>query len=104
MLRITVHKDAQTITLQLEGRLAAPWLEELDESFQRSVAGESGPKVAVDLTGLISIDRAGRTYLEAMHQQGVQFTVGDCETKSIIDEIAGSAAAGRRQPKQNANL
>lgn len=104
MLRITVHQASQTIRLQLEGRLAAPWLDELDESFQRAVASESGSKVAMDLTGLISIDRAGRTYLEAMHQQGVQFIVGDCETKSIIDEIVGGAAAGRRHPKQNANL
>lgn len=104
MLRITVHQASQTIRLQLEGRLAAPWLDELDESFQRAVASEGGSKVAVDLTGLISIDRAGRTYLEAMHRHGVQFIVGDCETKSIIDEIVDSAAPSRLQPKQNTNL
>ena len=104
MLRITVHQDSQTIRLQLEGRLAAPWLDELDESFQRAVASVSGSKVAVDLTGLISVDRAGRTYLEAMHRHGVQFIVGDCETKSIIDEIVSSAASSRPHPEQSANL
>jgi hypothetical protein len=104
MLRITLHQDSETIRLQLEGRLAAPWLDELDESFQRAVASASGSKVAVDLTGLISVDRAGRTYLEAMHRRGVQFIVGDCETKSIIDEIAGSPAPSHRHPEQSANL
>ena len=84
------------VRLQLEGRLAAPWLEELDETFQRALASKRQPKIEVDLTGLISIDRGGKTYLEKMHQRGVEFTVGDCETKSIVDEIISKSAIGRR--------
>jgi hypothetical protein len=96
MLRITVQNDAQTVTLQLEGRLAGPWLEELDETFQRALVGKRQPKIEVDLTGLISIDRGGKTYLESMHQRGVEFIVGDCETKSIVDEISSKSATARR--------
>ena len=96
MLRITVQNDEQTVTLQLEGRLAGPWLEELDETFQRALAGKRQPKIEVDLTGLISIDRGGKTYLESMHHRGVEFIVGDCEMKSIVDEISNKSATGRR--------
>lgn len=102
MLRITVHRDEQTIRLQLEGRLAGPWLEELDETFQRALADKRQPKIEVDLTGLISIDRGGKTYLESMHQRRVEFIVGDCETKSIVDEIANASASGPRHLNQNA--
>ena len=96
MLRITVHNNEQTVRLQLEGRLAGPWLEELDETFKRALASERQQTIEVDLTGLIAIDRGGKTYLESMHQRGVEFIVGDCETKSIVDEIASKSATGRR--------
>jgi len=96
MLRITVHNNEQMVRLQLEGRLAGPWLEELHETFQRALASKGQPKIEVDLTGLISIDREGKIYLESMHQRGVEFIVGDCETKSIVDEIASKSSTDRR--------
>ena len=96
MLRITVHKNSQTVTLQLEGRLAGAWVEELDECWQRTLASEKQPNVEVDLTGLISNDRAGKALLAAMHRRGANFIVADCETKSIVDEIVGKSASRRR--------
>ncbi len=97
MLRITVHKNSQTVRLQLEGRLAGAWVEELDECWQRTFASETQPNVEVDLTGLISIDRAGKAYLAAMHRRGANFIVADCETKSIVDEMASKSKSGRRR-------
>ena len=97
MLRITVHKNSQTVRLQLEGRLAGAWVEELDECWRRTLASETQPNVEVDLTGLISIDRAGKAYLAAMHRQGANFIVADCETKSIVDEIVGKSASRHRR-------
>ena len=84
MLRITVHNNSQTIRLQLEGRLAGPWVTELDECWQRTFASKRQPNIEVDLTGLISIDPAGKTCLAAMHHRGAAFIVADCETKSIV--------------------
>ena len=99
MLRITVHNNEQTVRLQLEGRLARPWLEELDEIFKRALASKRQPTIEVDLTGLIAIDRGGKTYLESMHQRGVEFIVGDCETKSIVDEIVSKSVSESRRLK-----
>lgn len=31
MLKITTHKEIQPTMLELEGRLAGPWVEELDQ-------------------------------------------------------------------------
>ena len=38
MLRITVHDKPQVLTLQLEGRLAGPWLRELEECWKSTLA------------------------------------------------------------------
>ena len=36
MLRITVHDTQQALTFQLEGRLAGPWVSEVEECWQRT--------------------------------------------------------------------
>jgi hypothetical protein len=97
MLRITVHKNSQTARLQLEGRLAGPWVTELDKCWRRTFASERQPNIEVDLTGLISTDPAGKAYLATMYRQGAKFIVADCETKSIVDEIVHKSAPHSRR-------
>ena len=38
MLRITVHENQESLTFQLEGRLAGPWLRELEECWHSTLA------------------------------------------------------------------
>ena len=97
MLRITVHKNSQTPRLQLEGRLAGPWVTELDECWRRTFASNRQPNIDVDLTGLMSFDPAGKAYLAAMYRQGAKFIVADCETKSIVDEIVDKSVPQSRR-------
>ena len=54
MLRITVHDNPRALTFQLEGRLAGPWLRELEECWDTTVAGQHKP-ILVDLTGVTFI-------------------------------------------------
>ena len=92
MLRITVHKDSQDVTFQLEGRLTAPWLEELAQCWNKALSNHGKSKIRVDLTALTFVDNAGKQYLQAMHRQGAEFVTADCETKSIVDEITSKSA------------
>ena len=41
MLRITVHDTPETLTFQLEGKLAGPWVRELEDCWQRTMASRS---------------------------------------------------------------
>ena len=87
MLRITVHDNPQALTFQLEGRLAGPWLRELEECWKSTLAQQRKSILRVDLTGVTFIDDAGKTCLAAMHRQGAEFVVADCLTKDIVAEI-----------------
>ncbi len=91
MLRITVHDNPQALTFQLEGRLAGPWLRELEECWQSTLAHERKPILRVDLTGVTFIDEAGKACLAAMHRQGAEFVAADCLTKDIVAEIQGQS-------------
>jgi ABC-type transporter Mla MlaB component len=87
MLRITVHESLEGVTLQLEGRLAVPWVHALTQCWQSTQACRHKPVVRVDLTAVTFIDAAGKACLASMHSQGATFVAGDLLTKSIVDEI-----------------
>src|SRR6266446_8590194 len=104
MLRITVHDNPESLTFQLEGRLAGPWVREVEECWQRMLAGRRRPSVRFDLVGVTFIDAAGKAYLAAMHRHGAAFVAADCLTKAIVAEItkAPIPTAGARNAKAKA--
>jgi anti-anti-sigma regulatory factor len=87
MLRITVHDNPRALTFQLEGSVAGPWLQVLQESWQGTLARRRKPNLRVDLTGVTFIDAAGEACLAAMHRQGAEFVAADCLTKAVVAEI-----------------
>jgi len=88
MLRITIHDNPESLTFQLEGRLAGSWVREVEKCRQRALAGRRRPVVRFDLTGVTFVDDAGKTCLAAMHRLGAEFVAADCLTKAIVAEIA----------------
>jgi hypothetical protein len=100
MLKITIHPEAGVARLRLEGRLAGPWVEELDRCW-REVAGTQQSPVEVDLTGVTFIAPEGKALLTRMWQQGAKLHAVGCLTKCIVDEIskAGSSWSSRSSRK-----
>ena len=90
MLRITVHDSPEALTFQLEGRLAGPWVRELEKCWQRTLARQRQPVLRVDLTGVTYIDAAGKAYLKSLHCQGGEFVAADCLTKAVVAEITNA--------------
>jgi anti-anti-sigma regulatory factor len=99
MLRITVHDNPQSLTFRLEGRLAGPWVRELEECWQSALASQPKPTLRVDLTGVTFIGAAGKACLEAMLRQGAKFVAADCLTKAIVAEVTQGLLPDRGHPK-----
>jgi len=87
MLRITVHDNSESLTFQLEGRLAGPWVRELEDCWQSTPACQRKSLLRVDLTGVTFIDAAGKAFLADMHRQGAEFVAADCLTRATVAEI-----------------
>jgi hypothetical protein len=94
MLRITIHSDPTYLTLQLEGKLAGPWVGELAACWQRTVADQDRPVDRVDLAALLSVDAAGKKLLAAIHARGAELVAADCLMKATVAEIIGASALG----------
>jgi anti-anti-sigma regulatory factor len=100
MLRITVHKNRESLTFQLEGKLAGPWVRELEECWRSTLTSQRKPVLRFDLTGVTFIDAAGKAYLADMHHQGAELVAVDCLTKAIVAEIAKAPIPDCGRPKR----
>ncbi len=70
MLRITRISEQDAITLKLEGKLAGPWVDELEKSWCSIREPPGDRALMVDLNDVTFIDRAGEMLLKQMHAAG----------------------------------
>jgi len=89
MLRITTHDSPESVTFQLEGKLAGPWVKELENCWRNTLAAHRPPVVRVDLTGVTFLDAAGKESLAALHARGAQFVAAGCAMKAVVAEVTG---------------
>lgn len=89
MLKISKHTDGTMTIFNLEGKLAGPWVDELEQCWRG--AGGDHSRVRVVLEAVTFIDGAGRALLGEMHRQGVELLARGCMTKAIVEQITGSA-------------
>ena len=73
MLKITIHDSPESIRLQLEGKLAGDWVQELERCWLRVRSTTQGRKIIVDLTDNDFVDENGIRLLATMHKDGAGF-------------------------------
>jgi len=83
MLKITIQSHDNQTWLELEGRLAGPWVDELKRCWMNQ--GED--RIGVRLKAVTYVDAAGRKLLAEMHRRGMAMEGRGCMTTSIIEEI-----------------
>lgn len=87
MLKITMQITADVMTFALEGKLAGPWVKEM-ELYWRSVAGTQRiHPVRVNLSSVTFIDEDGKALLREMYQEGAKLVATGCLNKCIVEGI-----------------
>ena len=77
MLKIDTIESTSEIVFRLDGRLAGPWVDELESHWRRMQAMAGERQMRVDLSGVTGIDRAARYLLQLMRIKNVSL-VGAC--------------------------
>ncbi len=96
MLKITVERNHQSATVKLEGKLAGPWVEELERSWRELANDIQGNSILVDLAGVNFIDSAGKKLLTRMVGQGAELRAASLMTQYIIEEVVRRTNGQRR--------
>jgi hypothetical protein len=90
LLRISVQKRSGSIILKLEGKLAGPWVGELERIWRATSASEH---TVVDLFDVSFVDASGKDLLARMWQGGAGFVADTPLMKQVIEEVTGSPEA-----------
>lgn len=84
MLKITTRTDHNGTIFELEGKLAGPWVQELEGCWREAVGFE---RCIVLLCAVTFIDDRGKHLLVEMYRRGAELVAEGCMNKAIIDEI-----------------
>ena len=86
MLKITIRTDATGTIFEIEGKLAGPWVQEL-EGCWRKVSASADRPVRVQLCAVTFIDDRGKMLLAEMYRRGAELVAEGCMTRAIIEQI-----------------
>ncbi len=78
------ERDGETV-LQVCGRLADGWVEELEKSWREHRTS------VVDLRGVSFVDTAGRRLLQRMHRQGAKFLASGLLVQEVVNQVTGGS-------------
>ena len=104
MLRITTQRKRGKTLLNVEGRLAGPWVGALEQCWRELRSAAPNEKFYVNLCAVSFIGSAGKVLLKEIHRQGGNLIAEGCLNQAIVKEIVrdekgSSARAGKHRSK-----
>jgi len=90
MLKITMQIAAGVMAFELEGKLAGPWVKELELCWHSAAGTQQISPVRVDLSSVTFIDEEGKELLKKMYQEGAKLVATGCLNKCIVEGIMQS--------------
>ena len=96
MLRITTEKKRGKIALNVEGRLAGPWVGALEQCWKELHAASPNEKFQIDLCGVSFIDASGTVLLKEIYRQGGRLVAEGCLNQAIVRDIVAAEKQGAK--------
>jgi anti-anti-sigma regulatory factor len=93
MLRITIEENPQDAVIKLEGRIAGPWVAELNRVWVETAPQLAFKTLALDLRSVTYADNAGTQVLRGIYAQSrAQLLSGTPWTQFLAEQITRSSA------------
>jgi len=90
MLKITMQITDGVMTFALEGKLAGPWVKEMELCWRSAAETQQVDPVRVDLSSVTFIDEDGKELLRKMYRGGAKLMATGCLNKCIVEGITHS--------------
>ncbi|MBV8049698.1 MAG: hypothetical protein JOZ80_00840 [Acidobacteriaceae bacterium] len=88
MFKLSIAETDNQRRLILEGKLVAPWTDEIESAWRRAQEGLQGRKLLVDITNVTLINRDGEAALYKLMRDGARFACGGVLTKHLLRQLA----------------
>jgi hypothetical protein len=97
MLKISVVDSRTQCRLVLEGRLVAPWVEELRTAWKRAKAELNGRELVIDMGSVIVASQEAENALLQMMNEGARFRFSGVLTRHLLQQLRQRS---RKNPAQ----
>ena len=97
MLKITTRLESGLLLFNLEGKLAGPWVKELEQCWSAAVTAERDRPIRVDLSSVTFIDEEGKNLLRKMYGEGTGLVAAGCLNKCIVEGIMQSEPLKKKE-------
>lgn len=87
MMKITFSNGCESAVLKLEGRLAGPWVDELEKTWRSITPAATASHLVLDLCEVTFVNAEGRELLAKMHDAGVELIGDGIMTQYMIEGI-----------------
>jgi hypothetical protein len=91
VLKITITNTETVQRWALQGRLVAPWVNELKTCWNRARRTIEGRGCVVNLDEITFIDKGGERMLRSMSKQGAKLVASDVYVKHVLDRLCGKS-------------
>lgn len=89
MLRITIQDKAEEMEIRLEGRIAGPWVVELDRVWVETAPLLASRKLTINLRNVTYADATGKQVLKEIYAQtNAVLVAGSPWTQFLAAEVA----------------
>jgi len=88
MLKISIVEGRNQRRVVVEGRLVAPWSDELKDACERAGSRLDGRELVIDLKNVTTISQQGENLLLELMKQGVRFRGCGVFTNVILKQVA----------------
>jgi anti-anti-sigma regulatory factor len=88
MFKISTVDTRTQRRLVVEGRLSAPWVDELRSTWRNASRDLDGRKVVIDLSNLTVISREGEEAIFDLMKQGAKFSCAGILTRHVLKGLA----------------
>lgn len=97
MLKISIVENRTQRRLVLEGKLVAPWADELKPACEKAKADLGNRELIVEVKNLTAINQAGENVLLDLMSEGVKFRGYGVYTKHMLKQLARRVDGGGKE-------
>jgi ABC-type transporter Mla MlaB component len=87
MFRIHVHREIESTSLTIEGKLMRPFVAELEKCWRAEIIAEPVNRIVVNLATVSFVDADGKSLLTQMRRQGATLVAKGCLMRAIVQDI-----------------
>lgn len=88
---ISIVEASNQRRLVLEGRLIAPWADELKTTCEKAMVDLQGRELVVDMKNVTTISQEGENVLLQLMNRGIKFHSDGVFTKHVMKQLARRA-------------